>query len=162
MDWHQVGTIVGTICFNLGLGGLVYIACRQAMLNYRRRVAAWEELKRRSEQLRHEAEMARMRSNWTYSQTMEQLRRLQEEMLRNVYQQQFRQQTYQYQQRAALRPSPCWAILKLARDGATAAKVTSAFKKLALVHHPDHGGSNEAMARLLQARDQALREVAGN
>lgn len=35
-------------------------------------------------------------------------------------------------------------------------KVQAAFKKMALVYHPDHGGSSQAFQILVNARDKAL------
>jgi hypothetical protein len=37
--------------------------------------------------------------------------------------------------------------------------VTDAFRRRARDHHPDHGGSDAAMARLVRARELALREL---
>jgi hypothetical protein len=37
-------------------------------------------------------------------------------------------------------------------------KVVTAYKKMALVYHPDHGGSNEAFQALIAARDKALQK----
>lgn len=52
-----------------------------------------------------------------------------------------------------------WATLGL-RPGATQAQIQEAYRLLADKHHPDHGGSNELMARLNAARDKALAEIA--
>lgn len=41
----------------------------------------------------------------------------------------------------------------------TGVDIESAYKRLALVRHPDKGGSTEAMAELNTARETALREV---
>lgn len=40
---------------------------------------------------------------------------------------------------------------------ASEAEIQAAFRKLALKAHPDHGGSADAMRRLIQARDTALK-----
>lgn len=45
------------------------------------------------------------------------------------------------------------------RQPSNEAEVEAIFKRLALKRHPDHGGSDEAMAELLRARDEALRDL---
>lgn len=52
-----------------------------------------------------------------------------------------------------------WAVLEL-QASATTAQINDAYRRLARKHHPDNGGSNEAMAELNVARDQALVERA--
>ena len=41
----------------------------------------------------------------------------------------------------------------------TAAEVRKAYRRLALQHHPDRGGSVEGFTRITDARDAALREI---
>lgn len=53
-------------------------------------------------------------------------------------------------------PRSCWDILGL-QPGASADAVEGAFRKLAMKHHPDQGGSTSAMADLNRARLEALR-----
>jgi hypothetical protein len=52
-----------------------------------------------------------------------------------------------------------WDVLRLDRATATRATIEAAFRSLAVTHHPDAGGSHDAMVKLSQARDAALREV---
>jgi len=42
------------------------------------------------------------------------------------------------------------------KDQPSTAEVQSAFHKLAAIHHPDRGGNNEAMRRLIEARDALM------
>jgi hypothetical protein len=57
-------------------------------------------------------------------------------------------------------PAPkCWDILGVPA-GAPAEAVNAAYRRLAATHHPDRGGSNDRMAELNVARDQALKGVA--
>ncbi len=52
------------------------------------------------------------------------------------------------------------ALTELGLDAkATAADVRRAFRRRALVDHPDRGGTSERFRRLVELRDQALREV---
>jgi hypothetical protein len=51
-----------------------------------------------------------------------------------------------------------WDVLGV-RPNATLSDVEDAFRRLAKEHHPDAGGSHEAMARLAAARDTARREL---
>lgn len=53
-------------------------------------------------------------------------------------------------------PKSCWEILGI-RQGAKTTDIESAFRNLALKHHPDRGGSNAKMAELNAAREQALK-----
>lgn len=57
-------------------------------------------------------------------------------------------------------PMSPWAILDLP-EGADAEAVRRAFRRKASAAHPDHGGSNAAMAELVAARDAALSSFAG-
>jgi hypothetical protein len=50
-----------------------------------------------------------------------------------------------------------WEILQVSRD-ASKAIIESNFRVLARVRHPDGGGSDQAMAELNRAREQALKE----
>lgn len=53
-----------------------------------------------------------------------------------------------------------WSEVLGVNRTARAAEVEAAFTKLARIAHPDvAGGSHEAMARLTQARDNAIREI---
>lgn len=56
-------------------------------------------------------------------------------------------------------PTSCWEILGLT-PGASAAAIDQAFRRLAIKHHPDRGGSNAKMAELNRARDDALKGAA--
>jgi hypothetical protein len=56
-------------------------------------------------------------------------------------------------------PKTCWEILGL-QPGASAAMIATAFRRLAMDNHPDHGGSTERMAEISAARDAALKEAA--
>jgi hypothetical protein len=65
-------------------------------------------------------------------------------------------------------PSDNWRdVLELRSDAGEAvcpfkpAEIAEAFRDLAMMHHPDRGGSPEAFQRLVKARDEALRELAG-
>lgn len=51
---------------------------------------------------------------------------------------------------------PWWIVLGVSST-ADDATIRTAFKKLALVRHPDRGGSNEAMAELNLAYERALK-----
>jgi hypothetical protein len=42
-----------------------------------------------------------------------------------------------------------------------AVAINAAYRAKALIAHPDRGGSSEAMTRLVEARDAALREIGG-
>lgn len=53
-------------------------------------------------------------------------------------------------------PLDPWQILGLPRD-AGRERIEEAFKRLALLHHPDRGGSTAKMAELNRAREEALR-----
>jgi DnaJ-class molecular chaperone with C-terminal Zn finger domain len=56
-------------------------------------------------------------------------------------------------------PKSCWEILGL-QPGASAGMIATAFRRLAMANHPDHGGSTERMAEITAARDAALRTAA--
>lgn len=43
--------------------------------------------------------------------------------------------------------------------GASEGQIAAAFRKLAKVYHPDHGGNGELFARLVSARAAALRDL---
>lgn len=51
-----------------------------------------------------------------------------------------------------------WTVLAVNTD-ATVDEVREAYRRLSREHHPDRGGSQERMAELNAARDQALREL---
>jgi hypothetical protein len=51
-------------------------------------------------------------------------------------------------------------VLGFSNKRADAEAVEAAYRRLARARHPDRGGSNEAMAELNAARDEALRELA--
>lgn len=55
-------------------------------------------------------------------------------------------------------PDDPFEVLKIKRP-ANRATIEQAFKSLAKEHHPDAGGTNEAMAKLTEARRQALLEA---
>jgi len=61
----------------------------------------------------------------------------------------------------ALPPGPSWRdVLRLPAAGAvTKDDVERAFKDAARAAHPDQGGSNDAMAALIDARDRAIKEI---
>lgn len=52
-------------------------------------------------------------------------------------------------------PGSCWSILGL-KPGAKTAEIEAAYRKQAMTAHPDRGGSDAAMAKLNQARIDAL------
>lgn len=52
-----------------------------------------------------------------------------------------------------------WQVLQLPTH-ATRREIIEKFKELARTRHPDHGGSDDQMAELNRARDQALQERA--
>jgi hypothetical protein len=52
-----------------------------------------------------------------------------------------------------------WEVLQLPRD-ATREAILAKHRELAMQRHPDQGGSNQLMAELNRARDQALQDVA--
>lgn len=56
-------------------------------------------------------------------------------------------------------PRPWWDVLNVPRD-ASKEQIFAAYHELAKTAHPDRGGSNETMAELTRARDEALREMA--
>lgn len=55
-------------------------------------------------------------------------------------------------------PEQWWQVLGL-NEHATRTEINVAFRNLAVHAHPDHGGSNAAMARLNAARDAGLAAV---
>lgn len=55
-------------------------------------------------------------------------------------------------------PRSCWDILGL-QPGARDAEIQAAWRRKARECHPDHGGSDAAMAEVNRARDEALRSV---
>ncbi len=55
----------------------------------------------------------------------------------------------------------CWDILGIARIGATEASILDAYRTKAKSAHPDTGGSNEAFAAVVQAKDNALAILKG-
>ncbi len=57
------------------------------------------------------------------------------------------------------RPPSCWDVLGV-EEGASRADIERAFRDRAKKTHPDAGGSDNAMAELNAARDQALKEIA--
>lgn len=56
------------------------------------------------------------------------------------------------------RERPWWDVLNVPRDAGKEA-IFAAYHALAKTAHPDRGGSNEQMAELVRARDEALREI---
>lgn len=54
---------------------------------------------------------------------------------------------------------PWWSVLGIDRT-ASRTEIERAYREKAKAAHPDAGGSNEAMAALTRARDEALREAA--
>lgn len=48
-----------------------------------------------------------------------------------------------------------WTVLEL-QSTASQAEIREAFNRLAREHHPDRGGSDERMAEIIRARDEAL------
>ena len=48
-----------------------------------------------------------------------------------------------------------WTVLEL-QSNASQAEIREAFNRLAREHHPDRGGSDERMAEIIRARDEAL------
>lgn len=54
---------------------------------------------------------------------------------------------------------PWWEVLQCRSDASTDV-IQAQFRRLARDRHPDNGGSNEVMAELSAARDQALRQAA--
>lgn len=53
-------------------------------------------------------------------------------------------------------PKSCWDLLGV-KPGAGAGEVQAAYTRLALIHHPDKGGTTDAMAELNAARERALK-----
>jgi len=51
---------------------------------------------------------------------------------------------------------PCYAALGLTATGVSESDVRAAFRRLAVVHHPDHGGSEKAFIELHQHYETAL------
>lgn len=64
----------------------------------------------------------------------------------------------QSQQPKAL-PSNHWTNVLGVKVNATVREIKAAYRALAKVAHADTGGSDEAMARLNAARDQAMKEL---
>lgn len=59
----------------------------------------------------------------------------------------------------AIAPPPNhWSITLGVSAKATISEIKAAYRRLAGTAHPDHGGSSDAMAKLNDARDRALRE----
>jgi DnaJ-class molecular chaperone len=58
------------------------------------------------------------------------------------------------------RPKSCWEILGV-MQGASRDEINHAYRGRAKEAHPDNGGSNNAMAELNKARDEALGISAG-
>lgn len=52
-------------------------------------------------------------------------------------------------------PEQWWQVLGLTSK-ASEAEITEAHRRLAMQHHPDRGGSSDAMARINAARDQGM------
>ncbi len=59
----------------------------------------------------------------------------------------------------AKKVAPHWVILGL-QPWASEGEITSAFRRLAMKFHPDHGGTSEQMMELNRAREAALKERA--
>lgn len=55
----------------------------------------------------------------------------------------------------------CIAPARRFRFAAQRIEAESAFRRLSLEHHPDHGGHDERMRELLEARRQAREELQG-
>jgi hypothetical protein len=60
----------------------------------------------------------------------------------------------------ALPPPAHWADTLQVRRDASRDAIEAAFRRLALEHHPDRGGSTDKMAELNKAREEALRSTA--
>lgn len=58
------------------------------------------------------------------------------------------------------RHRPWWEVLGMERAGATKQSIRDAYHALARVHHPEAGGSEEAMRRLNEAYMAASKDVA--
>jgi hypothetical protein len=52
-----------------------------------------------------------------------------------------------------------WDVLGIPRAGATGEGVRNAYRALAQIHHPDHGGSPDEFKRLVEAYKAAVAEV---
>jgi len=51
---------------------------------------------------------------------------------------------------------PCYAALGLTATGVSEADVKAAFRRLAVVHHPDHGGDTKTFVALHRSYEAAL------
>lgn len=56
-------------------------------------------------------------------------------------------------------PEQAWTILGLETSTPTAEQIEDAYKRLAMQHHPDRGGSEQEMARINAARDDLYRNL---
>lgn len=56
-------------------------------------------------------------------------------------------------------PEQAWTILGLETSNPTAEQIEDAYKRLAMQHHPDRGGSEQEMARINAARDDLHRRL---
>lgn len=58
--------------------------------------------------------------------------------------------------------SQAWReVLGIGKENPTSSEVDTAYKRLLLIHHPDHGGDRDKLQAVVEARKQALQELAG-
>lgn len=58
-------------------------------------------------------------------------------------------------------PEAWWKILGLNSEAAHTEDIEKAYKRLAMVHHPDRGGSDQQMSRINAAREAGLKKAIG-
>jgi hypothetical protein len=73
------------------------------------------------------------------------------------YQQQFAGDPYQQSVPLPPHSRPGWSIILNVDPGASKEDITRVYHVLAMLNHPDHGGSNEAMASINKAYELAMK-----
>lgn len=142
---------------------IVYLADNAHWLLAARDIA--EQVRQEGLRWRREAEQARERHRRAQTEMEKELERLRQEELKwdEEYKRIFREQEAhaRARQAKASRPAqPSWRqVLGLPENERDVRVIKQAYRKRAQIAHPDRGGSNDAMAKLNQAIEQAREEL---